>query len=287
VVLGDRIELLAAASAAVALRVPIAHIHGGESSEGVLDEQVRHAVSKLAHLHFPAATEYRRRLLAMGEEPNRVFAVGAPGLEYIRRAQWLGRAELEKRIGLDLSAPFVLATLHPANLSLNGTKDGTLDALLKALDRTKTRVIFTFANADAGGRSINARIKNWAAARKGRAAAVASLGQQGYLSLMRLASTVVGNSSSGIIETPSLRVPTVNIGERQAGRLRAPSVIDCAPTALAVRRSLSKALSPSFRKKNCRGTNPYGGGSSAAAIIKILKRVPLGEPLLRKKFIDQ
>src|SRR5262249_26161742 len=150
VVLGDRIELLAAACAAVALRVPIAHIHGGESSEGVLDEQVRHAVSKLSHLHFPAAPAYRRRLLAMGEAPARVIAVGAPGLEYIRRMKPLGRGELEKRVGLSLSAPFVLATLHPANLSDGARKDRTLDALLASLDRSKTRVVFTFANADAG-----------------------------------------------------------------------------------------------------------------------------------------
>ncbi len=285
VVLGDRIELLAAAAAAVALRVPIAHIHGGESSEGVLDEQVRHALSKLSHLHFAAAEPYRRRLIRMGEEPWRVFNTGAPGLEYIRRAKFLDRGALEKRLGMKLSSPIALATLHPASLSRNGKPDKTLDALLSALDKSGLRTVFTYANADAGGRALNRRVDAYVARRKGRATAVASLGQQGYLSLMRLCDVVVGNSSSGIIETPSLKRPTVNIGDRQAGRLRASSVIDCPGTAPAISKAINRALSRAFRAQ-CTGKNPYGEGRTAQSMIGVLKTIPLGEPLLRKKFHD-
>lgn len=287
VMLGDRLELLSAASAAVALRVPIAHIHGGESSEGVLDEQVRHAVSKLSHLHFTAAQPYRRRLLQMGEDPRRVFNVGAPGLEYIRKTNFLGRAELERRIGLPLSSPLALVTLHPGTLAQNGKPDRTLESLLGAVDRADLRAVFTYANADAGGRSLNKRIESYVARRKDRAAAVASLGQQGYLSLMRLCDVVVGNSSSGIIETPALKRPTVNIGGRQDGRLRAPSVIDCPGTPAAIAKALARALSPGFRRTRCTGKSPYGAGGVASRIIRVLKSTPLGSGLLRKSFHER
>lgn len=286
VVLGDRIELLAAASAAVALRIPIAHLHGGESSDGSLDEQVRHAVTKLSHLHFAAAEPYRRRIIQMGEDPARVFNVGAPGLEHLRRMEFLDRAALEKRVGLSLSCPFALATVHPD--TLGGEKpEASLEALLPALDREELPAVFTYANSDAGGRAINARIDAYVRARPGRAAAVASLGHQGYLSLARLSAVVAGNSSSGIIEVPSLRRPTVNIGARQAGRLRAPSVIDCPPETGAAARALRLALSRRFLRSRCAGKNPYGAGDVSARVIAVLKRTRLGASLLRKSFHDQ
>lgn len=277
VMLGDRFELLSAASAAVVMRLPIAHIHGGESSEGVLDEQVRHAVTKLSHLHFTAAGAYRRRVIGMGEDPRRVFDVGAPGLEFIRRLTPLPRTELERRTGLDLSAPFALATYHP-----DASREEGLQAMLDALDATGLRSVITYANADAGGRAINERIREYCAARPGVSAAFTSLGQAAYLSLARLACVVIGNSSSGISEAPILRVPTVNIGSRQKGRLRAPSIIDCAATPEAVTRAIRRARSPAFRRAHCRGRSVYGDGAVAARIIGVLKSVPLGEALLTK-----
>lgn len=284
-VLGDRYELLAACSAAVGMRIPIAHIHGGESTEGALDEQVRHAVSKMAHLHFPAAEPYRRRLLRMGERPDRVFNVGAPGIEALRRLATLGREELESRLGFSLAGPLALVTVHPTTLT-GASRDRVLESVLGALERTAMRSVLTFSNADAGGRAINERIRSYARKHPARVLAVPSLGQQGYLSLMSVADVVVGNSSSGLIEAPSLRRPTVNVGERQDGRLRAPSVIDCPADAARVASALRRALSPAFRRSRCRGRNPYGDGRSSELIVNVLKTAPLGEELLRKRFCD-
>lgn len=281
VLLGDRFEILAAAAAALAMRVPVAHIHGGESSEGVIDEQVRHAVTKLSHLHFTAAEPYRRRVIQMGESPDRVYNLGAPGLEYIRRLRPLGRAALESRLGLSLEPPVLLATFHPVPEGL-----APLDAMLSALDASGARCVLTHANADSGGRACNERIRHFAARRPGRAVAVESLGQDGYLSLLRLCAAAVGNSSSGIIEAPALRVPTVNIGDRQAGRLRAPSVIDCGSTATEIGGALRRALSPAFRRERCRGATPYGAGDFSARAVRVLRSVELGEALLRKRFAE-
>ena len=281
VVLGDRQELLSACAAAVLLRLPIAHIHGGEATEGVLDEQVRHAVSKLAHLHFPAAERYRRRLLRMGEDPQRVFNFGAPGLDAIARARALPRAELERRLRFRLDGPLALLTLHPCALA---GRPEPAEPVLRALDAEGLRVVATYANADPGGARINARLERWALAHPERVVCAPSLGQDAYYSLVRLCSVVIGNSSSGIIEAPALKVPTVNIGRRQDGRLRAPSVIDCPPDTAAVRRALRRALSPAFRRSRCRGVTPYGSGDVARRILAVLKSAPLGEPLLRKSF---
>lgn len=282
VVLGDRWELLAACSTAVVLRIPIAHLHGGEASEGTLDEQVRHAVTKLAHLHFTAAEPYRRRVVAMGENPRHVFNVGAPGLEALRELKPLGAAELARRVGMPLTGRLALVTVHPETVGARA--GGVLEAVLAGLDRAGLRAVLTYAGSDAGGRAINARLKRYAASRPGRARAVASLGQRGYLSLLARADVVVGNSSSGIIEAPSLKTPTVNVGARQDGRLRALSVIDCAPNAAAVAAALRRALSPAFRFR-CRGKNPYGAGPVSAKIVSILKRMPL-DGLLVKRFHD-
>ncbi len=285
VVLGDRYELLCAACAAVAARLPIAHIHGGESTEGVLDEQVRHALTKLSHIHFTAAELYRRRVIQMGEDPRRVFNVGALGLESIRRLSPVPRPELERRLRFDLGSDFILATYHPDSLS-EGLGAGNVNTLLDALQRARLRAVFTYANADAGGREINRKLRAFAARRPGSAAVVPTLGQDGWLSLMRLAKAVVGNSSSGIIEAPSLKVPTVNIGDRQRGRLRSPSILDCEPSAPAILKALRLALSPAFRRR-CTGKNAYGTGESARLMLGVLKAVPLGEELLKKSFYDR
>lgn len=282
VVLGDRWELLAAGSAAVALRIPIAHVHGGEASEGSLDEQVRHALTKLAHLHFTAAEPYRRRVVRMGEDPKRVFNFGAPGLEALHALEPLSSAELSRRLGFDLTGPLAVVTVHPETVGAGA--DGTLRAVLAGLDRRKLRSVLTYAGADAGGRAINRALAAYAARRPGRAVAVPSLGQRAYLALLGRADVVVGNSSSGVIEAPSLRKPTVNVGPRQDGRLRAPSVIDCASNSAAVAAALGRALSPAFRAR-CRGRNPYGAGRVSTRIAAVLKTVPLDE-LLVKRFHD-
>jgi UDP-hydrolysing UDP-N-acetyl-D-glucosamine 2-epimerase len=283
VALGDRWELLAACSAAVAAGVPIAHLHGGESSEGVIDEQVRHAVTKLAHLHLPAAELYRRRILQMGEEPRRVVLTGAPGLENLAALAPESRAELEGLVGLSLDEPFVVATCHSETA---GRVDlSVLNATLGAIDALRLRAVVTLANADAGGATINRRVLAWARSRRGRAAAVASLGADGYPSLLRLASAVIGNSSSGIIEAPFLRVPTVNVGDRQKGRLRAPSVIDCRATPRSVAAALRRALSPAFRRR-CRGASPYRGGPVSARVVAAILRALKDPRLPRKSFRD-
>jgi UDP-hydrolysing UDP-N-acetyl-D-glucosamine 2-epimerase len=275
--------LLAACSAAVAAGVPIAHLHGGESSEGVLDEQVRHAVTKLSHLHFPAADLYRRRILQMGEDPRRVILVGAPGLENLRRLKRVPRAELEIRVGLDLARPFAVATVHPEKT--RGESLAVVDAALGALDAARLPVVITLAGADAGGAAINRRVRAWAKARPGRGVVVDSLGREAYPNLLRLAAVVVGNSSSGIIEAPSLRVPTVDIGDRQKGRLRAVSVLNCRASRAAASAALKRALSPAFRRR-CRGANPYGSGASSAKIVAAVKKALRDPELTRKSFHD-
>jgi len=219
----------------------------------------------------------------MGEDPRRVFNFGAPGLDAIVRARRLSRAELEQRLRFRLCHPLALLALHPTALAGHFEP---VEPVLRALDAEDLHVVVTSANADPGGLALNATLKRWAQSRPGRVAYCSSLGQDAYYSLARLCSVLVGNSSSGIIEAPSLRVPVVNIGRRQDGRLRAPSVIDCPPETAAVRSSLRRALSPAFRRSRCRGANPYGGRDVARRILRVLKSVPLGEPLLRKTFHD-
>ncbi|MFA6316579.1 MAG: UDP-N-acetylglucosamine 2-epimerase [Elusimicrobiota bacterium] len=282
VLLGDRFETLAAASAATTLRIPIGHLHGGEASEGVIDEQIRHAVTKLSYLHFTAAEPYRRRVLQLGEDPKRVFNVGAPGLEYISRMRPLAQADLERLVGMDLTGPFLLATFHPEG---GGATMASLQELLAALSSLNLPTTFTYANADAEGRAVNESLERFCRTHP-RCRAVPSLGQDGYLSLMRRAQAVVGNSSSGILEAPTLRIPTVNIGERQAGRLRAPSVIDTPASRTAILKALRQALSFAFRQRHCRGVNPYGGGPVSARILRILKTFPLPAGGICKPFHD-
>lgn len=279
IVLGDRYELLAAVPAAVAMRLPIAHIHGGESTEGVLDEQVRHAVSKMSHLHFPTAHAYRRRLIAMGENPRLIWCFGAPGLESIRKLRAESRDVLEKQLGVPLNSSTILVTYHPDG---NGTKG--VKALCESLDRLGLNAVFTAANTDAGGAALNKVAQAYCRRRPGKSAFVPSLGHKKYLSLARLCGAVVGNSSSGIIEIPSLGVPTVNIGDRQKGRLRSPSVIDSLPTSRTISAAMRLALSPAFRRR-CRGKNAYGDGRFSENAARILASVPLGKGLLASKSI--
>lgn len=283
VVLGDRFEILAAAQAAMILRRPVAHLHGGERTEGAFDEGIRHAITKMAHWHFVAAPEYRSRVVQLGEPPHRVFDFGAPGLDALERLDWLDRPALEADLGMSLDGPLALVTYHPATL---GDADPVmaLAELLAALDADASlRVVFTYPNADTDGRRLIAEIDAWVAARPGRAKAFASLGQQRYMSLLRLCDVVVGNSSSALIEAPALRRPTVNIGDRQQGRLRAASVIDTPERREAILEALQKARSAAFAAVLRDMTPVYGQGGSSRRIKDELKRVDLSE---RKHFFD-
>jgi UDP-hydrolysing UDP-N-acetyl-D-glucosamine 2-epimerase len=283
VVLGDRYEALAVAEAALLLRIPIAHIHGGEATEGAIDEQIRHAITKMAHLHFAAAEPYRERILQMGEAPERVFTAGAPGLDHIGNIKLLGRSDLERKLGFRFGERNLLVTYHPATLD-RASPVISFRRLLDALDHLpEVNVVITKSNADVGGRAINAAIDTYAGERRERVLAVSSLGQQRYLSVIAQVDAVVGNSSSGIIEAPAMGKPTVNIGPRQQGRVRAPSVIDCADSTDAILAAIECALSPSAQAIAARRESPYGRGGASKRIKDVLATVEL-DFLLAKRF---
>jgi UDP-N-acetylglucosamine 2-epimerase (non-hydrolysing) len=278
VILGDRFEALAAAQAALILRIPIAHIHGGEISEGAFDDAIRHAISKMATWHFPAAEPFRERLIRMGAPPDRVFTVGAPGLDGL-----LGGKQPPVSVLDDLCLPrdrqIVLATWHPATAAEEDPVAG-LAELLAALDkRPDLAVLFTYPNADAGGRAIIAALRPWAEARAGRVVAVPSLGHARYRAALANAAVVIGNSSSGLIEAPAFGVPTVNIGTRQKGRLSASSVLHCPVEREAIGAALDRALSPDHRALAARAESPYGQGRAAEAIHAVLRDHPIPRDL--------
>lgn len=284
VVLGDRYEMLAAAQAAMLACVPIAHIHGGESSEGAIDEAIRHAITKMAHFHFVSAEAYRRRVIRMGEEPSRVFNFGAPGLDQLKRMNFLSASQLEKELGVDLGRrPLLLVTYHPATLDKKGPGKA-LSSLFGALDHFKrAAVIITKSNADTGGLEINRRIDAYVSKNREWVHGFISLGQKKYLSLMRQTDVVVGNSSSGIFEAPALKVPTVNLGDRQRGRLKDRSVIDCAESKPAIICSIQKVLSKKFRHSLSGMRSVYGSDGKASLRIKQkLKTVSLKNVLMKK-----
>jgi GDP/UDP-N,N'-diacetylbacillosamine 2-epimerase (hydrolysing) len=282
VLLGDRFETFAAAQSAMCLRLPIAHLHGGEATEGAIDEAIRHAVSKMAHLHFVAAEPYRRRVIQLGETPERVFTVGALGVDAIRKMALPTRAELESDLGFNFGEKLLLVTYHPVTLANDAGKP--VEALIHALDNfPEAKIIVTGVNADAGRDAIAERFSSFASAHPNRVRLVNSLGQRRYLGVMREAAAVIGNSSSGVIEAPTMGVPTVNIGDRQRGRLRAASVIDCGEDANSISVAISQALSPEFRALLGTMEMPFGDGNAAPRIKKILKTHPL-EGLLMKRF---
>ena len=286
VVLGDRFEILAAVQAAMVARIPIAHIHGGEATEGLIDEAIRHAVTKMSHLHFTAAEPYRKRVIQLGEAPERVFNVGAVGLDNLTQLNLLTRLELEKALSFRLSpSPVILCTYHPVTLSEDDA-GYALKELFKALDRMPDiKVVFTKGNADTGGRVISQMIDDYACNNSERVAAFVSLGQVRYLSLLRESDLVLGNSSSGIVEAPTACTPTVNIGDRQRGRLKAPSIIDCDESADSIAAAIKKALSPEFQKVAAEGRTFFGEGGASKRIKQVLKVSSL-EGVLLKHFHD-
>jgi GDP/UDP-N,N'-diacetylbacillosamine 2-epimerase (hydrolysing) len=285
VVLGDRYETFCATAAAQILRIPIAHIHGGETTEGAVDEAFRHSITKMAHLHFPCCDEYRRRIIQLGENPARAFNVGALGIENIRKISLMSRAELEESIRFKLNKPFFLVTFHPVTLE-HETAGAQFKELLDALDQfPEHKIIFTKANADTDGAVINEMIDEVAASHAARCLAVASLGLRRYLSAMSLCDAVVGNSSSGILETPVFGIPTVNIGDRQKGRLRTPSIIDCEPDCESIVAAIQKALNPQYKESLKGIKHPCEKAETARAIVHVLETVQLDD-LLKKSFYD-
>lgn len=284
ILLGDRFEAFAATTAALLLRIPIAHIHGGESTQGAMDEAFRHAITKMSQLHFASTEDYRRRIIQLGEDPKRVFNVGAIGLENIERLELLSRQELESNLGFQFGETNLLVTFHPVTLEQQSA-EFQFGQLLLALDQlAPAKVIFTKANADTDGRVINQLIDRYVAEHPGRAFASTSLGQRRYLSTMRLVDAVVGNSSSGLIEAPSLGIPTVNIGDRQKGRIKAVSVIDCPPRTEDILAACRKAFTKELKKIAATVENPYKQPNTTRQIKDILSSASLDE--LKKVFFD-
>ncbi|MBA3677870.1 MAG: UDP-N-acetylglucosamine 2-epimerase (hydrolyzing) [Sphingosinicella sp.] len=285
VVLGDRFEILAAGAAALVAGIPIAHIHGGETTEGAFDEAIRHSLTKMAHLHFVAAPPYRDRVVQLGEHPDRVFLVGGLGIDAIRRVRRMSRTELEESIGFRFGRSNLLVTYHSPTLE-TGNPVTQLDELLAALATLgpETHLLFTLPNADTGGRALIERINQFAVGRA-NVCAVPSLGQHRYLSALSVVDGVVGNSSSGLAEAPSFGVGTINIGDRQAGRLKAESVIDCLPTKEGIEGALKQLFSEHFRASLVHVHNPYGDGGATDRILNVLRTHPL-QGLLKKSFFD-
>ena len=282
VVLGDRFEMLAAAVAALPFAMPVAHIHGGEESEGAMDNQIRHAITKLAHLHFASAEAHARRLAQMGEEAWRIHTTGAPGLDRIRTTDLLSREALADTLGLPVERPWLVVTFHPVTLEYTET-EAYVDELISALEKVDGTLVVTYPNADTAGRTIIRRLEEFAA-RCPRARLHQNLGDQVYLSLLRHLDAMVGNSSSGLIEAPSFGLPVVNIGSRQRGRLRGPNVIDVGYGRDDILRGLETALAPGFRERLQGAPNPYGDGRSAPRIVRVLREVPLDARLVQKRF---
>lgn len=281
VILGDRFEAFAAASAAMISRIPIAHLHGGEATEGLIDESIRHSITKMSHLHFTSTEEYRQRVIQLGEKPERVFNVGALGVENISKLDLLPREKFEEAIGFFLGERSMVVTFHPVTLE-EDTAAEQFGELLAAIDEISDfRVIFTKANADTHGRVINKMIDEYVAKNSDRSIAFTSMGQLLYLSALQFVDAVVGNSSSGIIEAPSFKVGTINIGDRQKGRVRAGSIIDCLPD----KESIVNAFFEVYSDNELNYSNPYEKENTVIRIIEELKRYDWEEGH-KKEFYD-
>lgn len=283
-ILGDRYEIFAAATAAMAMNIPIAHISGGEITEGAMDEQIRHAITKMAHIHFPGAKEYAGNIQKMGEESWRIFNVGDPGIENIKCTDFLDTKEIEQKIGINIEEDTMLVTFHPVTLEIDNTYM-YIKNLLEAITRTNKKVIITYPNSDNGGEIIIEEILKFEK-KYNKAKVFESLGSLLYLSIMKQCRLVIGNSSSGLVEAPFMRKPVINIGNRQKGRLMAKNIISCDYSIESISKAIEKANSLQFREfvKN----NPqslYGEGNTSKEIVKVLREIELGEKLIKKKLI--
>ncbi len=286
IVLGDRYETLAVATTALNQRIPIAHLYGGETTEGAVDESIRHAITKLSYLHFTSTDQYRKRVIQLGENPDRVYNVGAIGIENILNETLLSKEALEENLKVDLSKPYAVVTFHPVTLE-NKSSENQIKSLLEACkEYKKYNFIFTKANADTEGRIINQYIDKYAE-ENNNIFAFTSLGLVRYLSALKYSLMVIGNSSSGLLEAPSFGVPTINIGDRQKGRLQASSVINCEPTQGSIRQALQLALSEEVVQKANKTVNPYGNGNTSNKIVEVIKDYITNNKIdLKKKFYD-
>jgi GDP/UDP-N,N'-diacetylbacillosamine 2-epimerase (hydrolysing) len=283
-VLGDRYEILSAVAAALVARIPVAHLHGGESTEGAFDEAIRHAITKMSHLHFVAADDYRRRVIQLGESPDRVFVVGSLGIDAIASVPLLDRAELEQALDFTLGPRNLLVTFHPVTLEPASAAVHMSELLAALAPLTDTQLVFTMPNADTDGRVLFEMVEAFVESRP-NARAFVSLGQRRYWSCLRHVDGVIGNSSSGVIEAPSFRTGTVNIGDRQRGRLKSQSVIDCPPERDAIRSAIDRLYDPAFKAVLATAENPYGSGGASRKIVDVIERHSL-EGILKKSFYD-
>ena len=284
VVLGDRFEIFSAVSAALVARIPVAHLHGGEATEGLIDEAIRHSITKMSHLHFVAAAEYRQRVIQLGEQPDRVFLVGGLGIDNINSLKLLDSAALEASLNFKLGPKNLLITFHPVTLE-TATATEQMSELLAALaELDNTQLIFTMPNADTDGRVMISMVEEFVAQHT-NACAYKSLGQLRYLSCVSHVDGVIGNSSSGLAEVPSFKKGTINIGDRQRGRLQAASVINCDPTRQSIAAAVKQLYSINFQMSLSKIRNPYGEGGASEKILQIIKSVGVGD-LLKKHFYD-
>jgi UDP-hydrolysing UDP-N-acetyl-D-glucosamine 2-epimerase len=288
VLLGDRFELLSAAAAALMLKIPLAHIHGGETSQGAVDESVRHAITKMACLHFPATEAYRRRILQMGENPEHVFNFGAPGLDHLYREKLLSKPELEERLQFELTGTVGIVTYHPVTLETTSALS-QIESILQAVDSSGIKTVFTKSNADAHGREINREIERFCGSNPRRYLFFDNLGQKLYLSCLKHLDLMIGNSSSGLTEAPSFKMPVVNIGDRQKGRIKAANIIDTGYGAQQIIEGIREVCSDVFKKSLTNLKNPYDrfeDGKSSCRIKETLKNRVILNGLLGKKFFD-
>jgi GDP/UDP-N,N'-diacetylbacillosamine 2-epimerase (hydrolysing) len=285
VVLGDRYEIFSAAIAAMIARIPLAHIHGGEITEGSWDDYIRHCISKMSHLHFTATEEYKNRVIQLGEHPDRVFNVGGMGIENIKRLKLLGKNELENLINFKFNKKNLLVTFHPATLENISSKDQFQELLYAISELNNTNIIFTKTNSDLNGKVINKMIDKYTSENHKTSIGFISLGQLKYLSTLQYVNAVVGNSSSGLLEAPSFKIGTINIGDRQKGRIKSLSVIDCEPKKNSISRALTELYSTKFLKTLKTSINPYGDGHASKKIIDKIKKANL-KTILKKSFYD-
>lgn len=285
VVLGDRYEILAAATAALIERIPIAHIHGGEVTEGAFDDAIRHSITKMSQLHFASTEAYRKRIIQLGEQPDRVFYTGAVGVENVKRLPLMSKEEVEKEIDFKIDENTILVTYHPVTLGNRTAKDDIDDFIAALEERKDLRVIFTMPNSDTGSQFIVEAVNGFVGRNRGRAKAFKSLGVVRYLSVMKQVAAVVGNSSSGIVEVPSFGIPTLNIGDRQKGRIQAESTYNCLPDKESVLKGLDTILSKEFRELASKVHNPYEKSNTVEEIFKVISTYPI-ERLNQKHFYD-
>jgi len=285
VILGDRFEAFAAAIAAMVSRIPLAHLQGGEATFGLIDEAIRHSITKMSHLHFTSLEVYRKRIIQLGEDPKRVFKVGALGIDNIKKLNLLSKNELEKELHFKFNKHNFLVTFHPVTLEKETTRQ-QFQNLINVLDRLKdTNIIFTKANADSDGRIINKMIDEFIQKNPNKTVAFISMGQLRYLSTMQFVDAIIGNSSSGIIEAPSFKIGTINIGDRQKGRIKTKNIIDCKPIEQSIGKAIKILYSDKFRNDLKQVVNPYGDGNASERIKTILKRCSL-KNVLKKSFYD-